>query len=193
MVMKIASSFDRTAAIRIITRTFHENPSVNAVIGEGGNRDKKIRRLAKYAFVKAMNRKGAYLSSNQKGVALCFESTQKGGNLIELLAELQFAASLPLNKIVQTLRREKYLKQHRLSAPHLYFWFLGVEKEGGSAVFEIKNSLFQLADERQLPIVLETSVPRNKLAYERYGFNVYHEWKTDGHTLWFMVREPKLL
>lgn len=191
--MKIASSFDRTAAIRIITQTFHENPSVNAVIGEGGDRDKKIRRLANYAFVKAMNRKGAYFSSNQKGVALCFESTQKGGNLIELLAEVQFAASLPLKKIIQTLRREKYLKQHRLSSPHLYFWFLGVEKGGGSAVFELKNSLFQLADERQLPIVLETSVPRNKLAYERYGFNVYHEWKTDGHTLWFMVREPKLL
>ena len=190
--MKHATLSDKQKAIHIITHTFHENPSVNAVIGEGGNRDKKIRRLANYAFVKAMNRKGAYLPSNQKGVALCFESTQKGGNLTELIAELQFATSLPLKKIIQIVKREKYLKQHRLSAPHLYFWFLGVQKGGGSAVFEIKNSIFQLADKHQLPIVLETSVLRNKLAYERYGFEVYHEWKTEAHTLWFMMRKPEL-
>lgn len=188
--MKHAQLSEKQTAIRIIANTFQANPSVTAVIGEGGNRAKKIQRLANYAFIKAMNRKGAYLSSNEKGIALCFESTQKGGNFNELLAEVHFALSLPIKKIVQTLKRENYLKQHRISAPHLYFWFLGVEKGGNQAVFELKEELFRQADALQLPIILETSVQRNKLAYERYGFEVYHEWKNDDHTLWFMKREP---
>lgn len=190
--MNHATSSKKQNAIRIIANTFMANPSVNTVIGERGNRELKIRRLANYAFIKAMNRKGAYLSSNEKGIALCYVSTQKGTNLKELLAEVHFALSLPIKKIIQTLKREKYINHYRISDPHLYFWFLGVEKGGGTAVFELKEALFQRADELQLPIALETSVPRNKQAYERYGFEVYHEWKTAAHTLWFMKREPEM-
>ena len=63
---------DLRDSVRIITETFDTNPSVNIVIGDGGNRRKKIRRLAAYAYIKSLNRKGAYLSDDKMGTALCF-------------------------------------------------------------------------------------------------------------------------
>ena len=189
--MIIGTSKDQADSVAIITETFDANPSVNIVIGAGGNRSKKIGRLAAYAYVKSLNRKGAFLSENRQGTALCFRSEGGSTNLKEFLYEMRFAFSIPIKKVFQTLKRESYIKKHRYKAAHLYFWFLGVKKGGGKAGFELKEYLFNLSEKENLPILLETSVERNKSIYERYGFKVYHEWPDsgDGKTLWFMIRE----
>lgn len=189
--MIIAQRQHKKDSVRIIADTFDANPSVNIVIGDKGNRKKKIRRLADYAFVKALNRKGAYLSDNKMGTALCFASNEKTFSLSEIYYEVRFAFSIPIKKVFQTLKRESYIKKHRIEGDHLYFWFLGVQKGGGQAGFEMKDYLFALSEKEGLPIILETSVKRNKDIYERYGFKVYHEWADSGggKRLWFMVRE----
>ena len=188
-----AKKIDKIDSVRIIGTTFDANPSVNIVIGDKGNRKKKISRLADYAFVKALNRDGAYLSDNKMGTALCFLSDRGSSNLNELYYEVRFALSIPVLKVIQTLKRESYLKKHRYLEKHLYFWFLGVKKGGGDAGFEMKDYLFELSKKEEAPIILETSVERNKLIYERYGFKVYHEWADSGggKPLWFMIRTPK--
>ena len=189
--MILANHRDKKDSVRIIANTFDANPSVNIVIGEKGNRRKKIKRLAEFAFIKALNRKGAFLSNNKMGTALCFSSSNGSFNLIELYYEIRFAFSIPVSKVIQTLKREAYLKKHRYNSEHMYFWFLGVQEGGGEAGFELKNYLFQLSENSELPIILETSVERNKLIYERYGFEVYHEWPDSGggKALWFMIRK----
>jgi hypothetical protein len=182
---------DKNDAVKIIVETFDTNPSVNIVIGDKGNRRKKISRLADYAFIKSINRNGAYLSNNKKGAAFCYRTNHGSSNFKELVYEIRFALSIPLKKVLQTLKRESYIKKFRFQEDHLYFWFLGVEKGGGEAVYEIKDYLFQLSEKENLPILLETSVERNKTIYERYGFKVYHEWPDSGNgkTLWFMKRD----
>lgn len=182
---------DRSLSVKIIAETFDKNPSVNIVIGEGGNRKKKISRLADYAYIKALNRDGAYLSDNKKGTALCYRSDKGKSNFKEFLFEMRFAFSIPIKNVIGALNRESYIKKHRYPGDHLYFWFLGVQKGGGEAVYDIKNQLFKISEKEKLPILLETSVPRNKAIYERYGFKVYHEWPDSGNgkTLWFMMRE----
>jgi hypothetical protein len=191
--MIIAKREHKKDSVRIIADTFDANPSVNIVIGDKGNRQKKIRRLADYAFVKALNREGAYLSDNKMGTALCFASDKKVFSLAEIYFEVRFALSIPVKKVFQTLKRESYIKKHRIERDHLYFWFLGVQKGGGKAGFEMKDYLFDLSEKEGLPIILETSVERNKQIYERYGFEVYHVWPDSGggKPLWFMVRLPK--
>lgn len=188
--MIIANREHKKDSVRIIADTFDANPSVNIVIGDKGNRRKKISRLADYAFVKALNREGAYLSSNKMGTALCFSSNVKAFSLREIYYEIRFAFSIPVKKVFQTLKRESYIKKNRIEEDHLYFWFLGVQKGGGKAGFEMKDYLFELSEKKGLPIILETSVERNKMIYERYGFEVYHEWSDSGggKPLWFMVR-----
>lgn len=191
--MLTAKREDRKIAVNIIAETFYHNPSVNIVIGNVGNRRKKIARLAAYAFTKSFNRNGAYLSENRKGVALCFHSSSGSGNLQEFILELRFALSIPLQRVLLTLRRESYIKKHRFNGPHLYFWFFGVEQGGEKAGFELIDGIFEMAGKAQLPIVLETSVARNRKIYERYQFEVYHVWPDsgDGKALWFMIRYAK--
>lgn len=183
---------ERATAVQVITETFDVNPSVNIVIGDGGNRKKKISRLADYAFTKALNRKGAFISSNERGAAHCFRSDIGKSTLKEFLYEIRFALSIPLKKVFQTLKRESYLKKHRFQDPHLYFWFLGVYRDGQGAVYELKDYIFDWSEREQLPILLETSVPRNRDIYLRYGFEIYHTWEDSGGgaPLWFMMRKP---
>ena len=71
-----ASSKDKAVVVEIITKTFDSNPSVNSVIGSSGNRKNKIQRLAEFAYIKAFNKNGAYLSSNKKGAALFYRADQ---------------------------------------------------------------------------------------------------------------------
>jgi hypothetical protein len=189
--MILAKQADKTDSVRIITETFDANPSVNIVIGDKGNRSNKISRLADYAFIKALNRDGAFLSDNKMGTALCFRSNHGSTNLKEFLYEVRFAFSIPVKKVFQTLKRESYIKKYRYKGDHLYFWFLGVQKGGGRAGFEMKDYLFELSEKEKRPILLETSVERNTIIYKRYGFKVYHEWPDSGggKTLWFMMRD----
>lgn len=183
----------KSEIIDIISETFMTNPSVNVVIGNKGNRKKKIRRLAEYSLEKALNRNGAYLSDNKMGAALCFKSNAKGSALKEFWYELRLAVTLPMSKIINTLKRESYIKKHRAKDPvYYYFWFLGVKKGGGKAGFELKDIIFQKAQEENLPIFLETSVDRNVLVYERYGFETYHTWYDEANdvSLRFMRWAP---
>lgn len=191
--MFLASKKDKKDSVRIIADTFDANPSVNIVIGDGGIRTKKISRLADYAFIKALNRRGAYLSDNRMATALIFHSKSKSFSLKEIDLEVRFALSIPPKKVIQTLKREAYLKKHRTEDDHLYFWFLGAQKGAGHAAFELKDYLFELSKKEDLAIFLETSVPRNKVVYERYGFETYHTWEDSGggKPLWFMRRDPK--
>ncbi len=186
---------DKKDAVKIITDTFLANPSVNVVIGDKGNKRKKIERLADYAFIKALNRQGAYVSENKMGTALFFKSNVKGANLKELYYEVRFALSIPIKKVFQTLKREAYLKNNRAYTEYYFFWFLGVKDGGGRAGFELKDVLFKKAQDIQLPILLETSVERNVRIYERYGFETYHIWddEVNGVRLWFMKKDPQTI
>lgn len=190
--MKPSTLEDQAKSVRIITDTFMANPSVNVVIGTQGNRKRKIERMADYTFIKALNRKGAYISSNDMGTALFFRSDIKVFSLKELYYEVRFALSIPVKKVFQTLKRESYLKKHRAYTNYYYFWFLGVQKGGKDAGFELKNVAFEKAQEAQLPILLETSVLRNAKVYERYGFETYHVWSDEANDIkvWFMKWEP---
>lgn len=190
--MPLAKQSDKPTIIEIIQSTFQTNPSVNVVIGEQGNRAKKIGRMAEYTFTKAINRNGAFISKNNMGAALFFRSTIKNTDLKEIYYELKFALSIPPKKVFQTLKREAYLKKNRAYSDYYFYWFLGVKKGGDKAAFELSNEVFEIARRDNLPILLETSVERNKMIYERYGFEVYHEWDdlNNGITLWFMQWVP---
>lgn len=190
--MPKAKHKDKSDVVEIIQATFLTNPSVNTVIGEKGNRSKKIGRMAEYTFTKSINRNGAFISQNRMGAALFFRSTVKKFDLKEFYYEIKFALSIPPKKVIQTLQREKYLKKNRAYSDYYFYWFLGVKKGGDKAAFELSNEVFDIARRDNLPILLETSVARNKNIYERYGFEVYHEWDDtkNGITLWFMKWIP---
>jgi hypothetical protein len=188
--MKLASLKDRKLVSSIITETFQNNPSVISILSKKGNLQNKIRYLADFAFIKAYNRQGVYISNNQKGVALFYKGNQSKFSFKEIYYEAKFALlSLPTLKIPSILKREAYMKKGKpKNGNYYYFWFLGVQKDGGNVGFELKQIVLDKAKKEKLPIYLETSVWRNVVAYQRYGFKIYNTWedKTNGITVWLM-------
>jgi len=191
--MYLATLKDKIVSIRIIAATFDDNMSVNNIVGKKGDRKKKIEQLAEYAFIKSLSRKGAFISKNKMGVAFFLKSSVTPFSLKEMYYEIRLALSIPFAKVIETLKRQAYLKKHRYQGENFYFWFFGVEKGGDQAGFELKDYLYQLSEEEELPIILETSIRRNKVVYQRYGFEIYHTWEnySEEQPLWFMIRKPK--
>ena len=193
--MYLATIKDKLASVRIIAATFDDNMSVNNIVGKKGNRKKKIEQLAEYAFINSLTRNGAYISKNKMGVAFFYLSSFKVFSWKEMYYEIRLALSIPFSKLIETLKRQAYLKKNRYQGVHFYFWFFGVEKGGDKAGFELKDYLYQLSEEEDLPIILETSIRRNRVVYQRYGFELYHTWEnySDENPLWFMIRKPGLV
>lgn len=193
--MRKANKSDKKKFVNIIAESFDTNPSVNWVIKNDHKREKRIRAVAEYAFDTALIRDGAYISSDETGIALCYNINHKGNIILDYINQIKLIFSaIGINRIYEVLKREAYIKKIRPSTDFLYFWFFGVTEEGKGkgAAKELKDYIFNLSDKNELPIYLETSVKRNKAVYLRYNFELYHTWevKERGIVLWLMRRYP---
>lgn len=195
--MKKVEQKDKELVMQIITNSYRNNPSVLAVIKNDNKKEKRIRALAEYVFNTAYSRNGIYISTDKTGVAICYphknrKNTIKDyGNQIKLMLE-----AIGFDRVLKVKRRASYIEQQRpVDGNYLYFWFFGVtdEGKGRGAAIELRNKIFNEAYQKQLPIYLETSVLKNKIVYERFGFEVYHTWKerVTSPEIWFMKKTFK--
>ena len=193
--MRKATKEDISLVIDIISESLNKNPGVNWILKKDINKKFALKRLATYAFIKAYRRNGIYISSNEKGVALCYHAGHKKASLQEFWYRLYFAlTSIKISHIPAVIKREAYRKSKRpVSGNYLFFWFFGVKKGGGNAGFELKDGILKEARRLNLPIYLETAIERNKRIYERYGFTTYYYWKEKRSDIryWFMKWEVK--
>ncbi len=194
--MRKATKFDQQKVVDIISKSFAENPGVNWMFKKGGDHKRKMKSLASYVFMKGLVRNGVYISSNEKGVAICYPFNDMKFSLTEILYQLRFVFhSLDFRSIPKILKRESYRKKIRpASGEYLYFWFLGVLHGGEKAAFELKDAILKEAKQKNLPIYLETAVPRNQKVYERFGFKTYHYWEDETQNIrfWFMRWVPRI-
>lgn len=195
--MRKATKSDMNLVVNIITETFDKNHGVNWMLKKGGSRTKKIRKLAQYAYIKSYLRDGVYISSNEKGVALCYKFNDNKFSIKELLYKLRFAlTSINISRLIKVLKRETKRRNLRpASGEYYYFWFLGVLSEGKGAGFELKNAICDQASKNNLPIYLETTVERNQKIYTRIGFKTYHYWEDikEDIKFWFLKWEPSAI
>ncbi len=194
--MKLATKEDKEKVIRILSESFETNPSVNWVIKSDDKRVDRIKELVDFSFETGLENSGVYLSSDEKGAAICFPYHKKKSTLSGILNQVKLVAkAIGVGRVGKVLKRESYINKHRIDKQFLYFWFLGVlnEARGSEAAYELRNEFFRLSEDLNLPICLETSVEQNKIVYQRFGFEVYHTWidEEKGIHLWFMRREPK--
>lgn len=188
-----ATKKDRSTVIKIITDSFHNNPSVRSVVNP--RKKNGLQALAQFAFDTAIMRDGVHLSSDKESVAICYIYGSKKEGLVDLKNQLQLVMNcIGISKLFATMKREAYVeKQRPPDGKFLYFWFFGATQQGirSKSAISLKNHIFQLSRTTNLPIYLETSVSKNRRVYEHFQFEVYHEWEQEnGTTLWFMKRSP---
>lgn len=193
-MVHLAQREDRAHVVKIIEESFADNPSVVSVTNP--RKPGSLRALARYAFDTAIVREGVWLSTDRKAVAICYFYGLKKEGLRDLWHQVLLVIyCIGLKNVASVMKREQYIKKYRpQDGSFLYFWFFGASEAGKQkrSAFELKQAIFDLSEKKKLPIYLETSVQKNRRVYERYGFEVYHEWQqTKDRTLFFMRRHAK--
>lgn len=193
--MRKAQWSDKKEFLRIITESYRDNPSVLWVLKKDHKIEKRLAVLAEYCWKEGMYQDGIYFSKNGDGIAIFYSLQEKKTGIKSLFRQLNLVVrAIGLSRLRTVLRRDSYIAKNRSSKEALYFWMYAVDPQSrdGLAAREMKDFAFQMAKEKQLPILAETSVPQNKKVYERFGFQTYHQWedtKSDMVT-WFMHRLP---
>ena len=191
--MRSASLSDKELVIDIIAQTMNENRGTTWMLKSADI--KHLKNLAQYAFYKAYYKKGAYISSNNKGLALCFKFNTPLKSITPIIHEIIFfIKSVKISSIPKILKLEAYKKKQRPAhGEYLYFWFFSTLKGCDNAGYELKNEIFNLSKKKQLPIYAETSRLRNKIVYEYFGFKTYHYFEDKNKDLqyWFMKWESQ--
>jgi ribosomal protein S18 acetylase RimI-like enzyme len=194
--MRKANRSDKELVVEIIADSFNENQRINWVIKNDHKRRLRIRELALYAFKTALKRDGVLISSDEKGVALCYRYNKKRDSILDYYNKLRLGIkTIGITRIPMILKRMAFVRNKRpKSGNYLYFWFFAVAKEarGKESAYELSNQIFSESKEKDLMVYAETSDRRNSIIYERFGFETYHFWddREKGIKLWLMKRSP---
>ena len=185
----------KKSALRVLVASFGDNPGALWVIKKKGNISNRLTALCTFCLEVSMQKNGAYLTSDTNGVALIYKSIARQNPIQWLWGYIKLGNKcIGWDRAISIIKRESTIQKKRPNKEHLYFWMLAVEdnKFGLSTIIEIRDFAYELSSRYNLPIYAETTLPKNLLMYERYGFTVYHTWvvEEEGITMWFLERKP---
>lgn len=192
--MNEISTKQHQKALTILSRAFTDNPGVLWVIKNDHKIPQRLLALCDFCLCVAREKNGAYITSDEKGVALLFGSNEKQNPINWLVNYIRLGQyCIGWSRAWSMIQREREIVRRRTKTAHLYFWMLGIEDHtfGLNTIIEIRDFVFALSKERKLPIYAETTMEKTLILYKRYGFKVYDEWKTgkDGVTVYFIRRD----
>jgi hypothetical protein len=192
--MRAATKEDRQLIENIIIESFRDNANLNFMIRPNGKKEKMLKRIATYAYRFAFKREGIFITSDNKGLVICCEQPIKLDfedyfNQFRLIL-----GALNLRKILKIFHRDAYIKSVRPQEERaIYIWCLALRNDVrfNRTAVEIKNFVFEKATNAQLPIYVETALWKNKIVFERFGFETYHYWESASFALktWFMRKK----
>jgi hypothetical protein len=169
---------DKERVVTILTQSFADNPSVNLVVKQSGDRLSRIRQLMEYCFEHCFYSGAVYLSDDRNGCALILYPDKKKFSLKSVLMDVKLVFSvIGLANLKMALHREKLIRQNHPSAAFLHLWYIGVDPQQQHKGIGSELLLSVLEESRKLnsDIYLETSVPKNIDWYKKYGFSIYKE------------------
>lgn len=175
--MKRATKNHKSIAVRILSQAFEDNQSVNYVVRQGPNRDRRIEQLIAYSFDVCLEFGDVWITDDDKGCALIFYPEKKTASLKTISWDINLAINvIGFRKLSSVMRREAKVRSFHSVEPFSYLWFIGVSPEAqrrgvGGAIL---SHVIQEAEKQNRPIYLETSVDSNLPWYKKYGFEVFH-------------------
>lgn len=191
--MKKAKRTDKDLIVDILTKSFESNLSVNYIIKQDNNREKRIRALMDYSFEVCTVFGDVFLSDDNKACALIVYPDKKKTTLQSILLDIKLILkAVSVGNISKTLRREKLINSIQPQMPMAYLWFIGVDPhtQGRGVGSKLLQEFIDYSNSNNRPIYLETSTVRNLPWYAKFGFEVYCEQDLTYH-LYFFKRDIK--
>jgi GNAT superfamily N-acetyltransferase len=184
---------DKERVVAILADSFADNPSVNLVVKQNGDRLSRIRQLMEYCFEHCFYSGAVYLSDDRNGCALIVYPDKNKFSLKSVSMDIKLVFSvIGLSNLKMVLHREKLIKQNHPSTAFMHLWYIGVDPQHQHKGIGSELLLTILDESRKLnrDIYLETSVTGNINWYKKHGFNVYKELPF-ASTLYLLKRTNK--
>lgn len=183
-----ANAGDKVLIVRLLSQAFEKNKSVNFIIKDDKNRQKRITALMEYSFDVCFMFGEIYLSNDRNATALLLPSNSKKTTPYSIWIDIKLIFRvIGIERIIRVLKREASIKKVQLKNDHFYLWFIGVDTDfqhrgiGTQFLIEILNySKF-----KGIPLCLETSTPNNISWYQKLGFEIYNMVDL-GYMLYFL-------
>lgn len=178
-------------ALELLKETLVDNRSVIFSIGSKGFFRFRVWLVAHFLHSEASRNKGVFIDSKNDGIICFFEAKEKrSASFIIELGLIVFGIG-PMRIVRVWLRKREVQRFHSQWENYIHCSYLAVRKSarGHDAIFELRDALFQFQQEKKLPILIETTIEKNKRVYERIGFRIHEERVVIGFKTYCMVRE----
>jgi ribosomal protein S18 acetylase RimI-like enzyme len=166
---------DKALAVKILTKSFAANQSVNYLVKQDKNRLKRVRYLMDYSFEVCFLFGDVFFSADKNACALVLYPDTKKTTFKSILLDAKLIfVSIGLTNIKKTLNREAFIKKIQPKGPMYYLWFIGVlpgyQNKGLGT--ELLKDLILDSTHQKRTIYLETSTQRNLPWYQKFGFQI---------------------
>lgn len=173
-----AKKSDKKLVRELLASSFYDNPSVNYIVAGEHNRPGRLAVLMDYSFETCMQFGEVWLSDDRNACALLLFPHLERSTRASIWQTLRLIfGAVGILGIAKVLRRERLINVRRPKGTQAYLWFIGVNPmyQHQGVGTRLLNEIVIRCKALELPIFLETSVPRNLGWYERSGFRRYDE------------------
>ncbi|TDN87215.1 hypothetical protein DET49_11376 [Salegentibacter sp. 24] len=189
---------EKQEIITKVTSLLKEIPSSMDIVKKGGNRHKRFEYLATHMVEKAIEKDALIISENRMGIAILFKTSRKEDNFLkDIWTQIGLVLNVTgIKNAYQIVKNQNYIKKQRpQTGEYLYCWFWGILAESRGADTqvgkEMKDEFYRQAKEYQIPLYAETRMRKNALVYQRFGFELFHQWlHPSGDTMYFLRYNP---
>lgn len=186
-----AETVDKHLVIQLLSKSFQANQSVNYIVRQDEKRLKRIAALMDYSYEMCNLFGDVWLSEDRKACALVMYPHEKRTTFKGVLLDIKLIFEvIGLDSIKKALDREVKIKEKQPKQPMAYLWFIGVDptaqhKGIGS---KLLCDIIAYANQKNLPVFLETSTLENLPWYERFGFKIFEQLELT-YILYFLKRD----
>jgi hypothetical protein len=185
---------DRDLIIGMVSEAFRQNPRVMAMMKKK-NPARSLRLMTEYAYQLVEKFDGIYLSEDKSTVLFYYTKKNYRRTFVDYLKYGQmFMKAIKPSQLFPTLKREKYIKSLRPDYDdYIYVWILASDQSKTSirGLADVRDYLFNMSENTQLPILIETTIEKILKLYKYIGFEIYHKWHDEEAdiSVWFLQRE----
>lgn len=174
MMKLIEHESDKQMAIDILAKEYNHAPNVSWFIGSDY---RKLHKFFRALTEDAIRRRGAFISSNGKGVLLFYNLSDKNFSVKGWLLKLKvllFVVGIKnsIKLILLQIKQNKIRPAIGLYAQAFAIENLPIRFTTG---IEVKRYVLEVQNECKLPVYAETTDPRLLKLYEAIGFKVYQQ------------------
>jgi GNAT superfamily N-acetyltransferase len=181
---------DVDAAVRVLTRAFHDDPIMRWLFPDDPTRADDLAVLFGTCTAAARRRGHTYVVGLQNGAISA--AALWGPPDVEVMSGEEAGAIGPLvgdrygdEGLARMGSFAEVMGAHHPEAPHFYLWIVGVDPDaqGTGLGAHLLAPVLARCDSDGMPAYLESTNPRNVPFYARLGFDVHSEFRPDGGPL----------